>query len=341
METGVSTSPPTRWPLWRLALAAALIGLSTWLGTHVWLQAHLGQDAELDLVWQGVLDGTPHWRAYQNRLMGPWLVQGLSVSGLGGLPTFVALSLLLGFGALCLSLLQRHTEAWSAFGMGLALMLWWLPMHHWSAPWDLLDMLFLLALCLLVARGAPPWQLLVLYGVALWSRESALIVCLYLALCALHGRRWRLLAVAVVAGIAGLLVVHGLREALFRESPLPGVGWDEAHRALGNHNNIAKNLNVLLHAQLTPMGQHALIAYAALLLLHGTAMVVFWRRGHTALALLCLTLLAYLGSMLVFGYVVEGRLYQPLALSAAWLFCEMGRQSSSVDAGRLGTPTPI
>jgi len=58
---------------------------------------------------QGVLRGEPHWRVYQNRLLGPWLVQGVGeiVGSFRLAHVLVAIVLLAASGYLVLVVLSR------------------------------------------------------------------------------------------------------------------------------------------------------------------------------------------------------------------------------------------
>lgn len=324
-------SPSMRDPSGRLGIALVCAALVAWVGSQVWQSAHIHMMIPLEFSWRGVLDGMPHWRAFQNRILGPLMLQGMGAMGLGGLSNYVTLWLLAGFCVLGAFLVRRHGLPALGVGLLVGLALWCLPMHDLSYAWDLPEMLFLLAMSIMVIKQAGPAPFFVLYAVALLNRESALIVCFYLGMRALATGDRKLLLGATVAAVLGWAFVHTLRETLFRESALPNVGLDESNRLLGNHFNLIKNLVILRDAPLGPMQHRALFGYALLLAGHAVAVWLFWRRGQRELTWLSATLLAYLASMVVLGSIFEGRIYQPFALSTGVLLCELiwGRSSRS------------
>ena len=100
---------------------------------------------ELSEAASGVLDGRPHWRAYQNRLLGPWLVLGLSKVGISyrtALIVFSALTFVI-HNFLLAHLLRRlgqsplATTLWVLFFCTAFLLL----QHRWFYTWDSIDLL--------------------------------------------------------------------------------------------------------------------------------------------------------------------------------------------------------
>lgn len=67
---------PKHWVIAPSVLILALIALA-WFVTCWWQQVHASNLNDLVQAYEAVLNGTPHWRAFQNRLMGPYLVSAL------------------------------------------------------------------------------------------------------------------------------------------------------------------------------------------------------------------------------------------------------------------------
>jgi hypothetical protein len=135
---------------------------------------------------EGVVHGVPHWVIYQSRVLGPYILHGLSEIGLGKVWAFAAMLVVCTTlaGRIFLSLLSREFRppyAWLGF-MILQLMVATCMNKMWLYPWDFLSLVFFCLFLGLVLREAPVWQFVLLFVAALFSRESALFMALWLVL---------------------------------------------------------------------------------------------------------------------------------------------------------------
>jgi hypothetical protein len=155
---------------------------------------------------QGVLEGRPHWKTFQGRVLGPIIVKGLSV--LTG--DFVAAHVIFSIAALTLAgflawhLGHRHGDNALAISptptieetqgdvrsalMALAVFeacFAFLVSPPWLYTWDFIDLIvFLIFVDLVLSKARLRWFLL-LFAVALWNRDSANFIALYLIVDAL------------------------------------------------------------------------------------------------------------------------------------------------------------
>lgn len=198
---------------------------------------------------QGVLDGLPHWRVYQSRVLGP-LVMAM-VSGLG--PSFLNAYFITGIATLTATAvvmfrvghrLAGPPGGWAAM-MGLFVLFSVLLTRPWLYIWDFFILLIGATFLLLVVRRAPWWAFLALMAVAFLNHESALFIAIWMAgqgladnwtRWRLDWRRWdwRLLGAGVVGGIAGLELVELLRELLLKREIGPEL-FQDANLA-GDHS---------------------------------------------------------------------------------------------------------
>lgn len=217
------------------------------LGGHVWvlLVAILFAFAQWRLVVlahgadyaapiqeaQHIVLGIPVWRVYQSRVLGPYAVQVLSLLTRNYATAYAlvycfcltvagALSYLTGF------LIKKRTGGLLAFFLFQSLFALCLD-RHWLYLWDAIDILVFYAFFIIVILGASWRWTVLLFAVAIFNRESALFIALWLlgdpicrwALRRLRGKpapvldRSSMLAGALCMGL-GILLVEGLRTAL-------------------------------------------------------------------------------------------------------------------------------
>lgn len=272
-------------------------------------------------ISQSVLDGTPYWRAYQNRLLGPAIIAALdAVTRDYG----VALQLFNFLGLLAQNLLLFALARAADAGRAAALLfccLWSLAFlglqDYYFYPWDILDILILTFFAFsLVNERWLAWSVL-LYPVALLNRESALflplgLVLLLLARISVEGfrRGGRYYALRFTAGVAAILAgaayTKFIRDVLFVTT---GGDTDPEHRVLGNHVYFGPNLH-----QLLVDNWGSLNALVSLLVIGGSlwCVVLFFRNRDAGLRAGYALFLAMVYCVLMFGMVNEARLYIPL-----------------------------
>ena len=247
--------------------------------------------AHLDVV-NGILDGHPYWKAYQNRLLGPWIITGL-VHGTG-LSPLTAMQVF-GFASLCLAnavalrlFASRDTggscgPVW-AWGFAAIYAGAFLAFQDadWLYPWDYLGLTTMLLFARMVVTGGwPVWQMSALCLVELLNRESAQFIALWMVIDSVRFDRsaagWRVVRIdwrRLLAG--GLLCVVCVwwtgfiraRLCLGETGVLPRANIHEF--ASGQFYMLPVTRDLILHEAANPNA-------AALLIFLGALATVLWR----------------------------------------------------------------
>jgi len=177
---------------------------------------------------QGVLDGMPHWRAFQSRLLGPWLVDGLHRL-LGDLVTAhvsyeIGMSTLAGW--LMLKLMNRLHGPQAAWGAFLVLQLLFAFLLHplWLYAWDNASIVLFVLFTYFVMTDKTWRWFVALFAVAIFNRESALYIALWMVLdplCKAVLSRQRpnrfqgfMLGAGILCLIGGMVLIETLRSVL-------------------------------------------------------------------------------------------------------------------------------
>jgi hypothetical protein len=275
----------------------------------------------------GVLNGTPHWRAFQNRLLGPYLLDLFRHFSQNPYNDFAKLFLMLENSAVCgcAYLLTRKVRL-AVLALVASSVLWVCCIHYFSYPWDFIEsvMLTMLFLFALISEGIAPF--LILFIIFVFTRESCIFVGLFLILRGvvpiLFSQR---IAVRPFAWGAGLVVMsvaitEALRKLLFKASMLAGVGTDTLHEKFENHFHHLHNASVFLS------GNKVSIFYAMVMAVFLACSYVGYREKEKNLLAIGITMTVYAMSIFIFGILEEVRLYQPftgiLALIAIYLLFE-------------------
>jgi hypothetical protein len=204
---------------------------------------------------QGVLEGRPEWRAYQNRLLSPYLINAMTLLGLSFTRALVLFHLLclLAEAVLITALLRRFGLARTQTLLYLAALLFGFLvlqddnlLYTWDGP-DLIVFTLLAYAALTGERRLIP--LLALFAIELLNRESALFIAAYIALLGVAlkpgGRGvviadWRLVALGGGLMAGGALYTKLVRDLLFIHGSVSGE--DAGHLVLGNHLVLDTNL---------------------------------------------------------------------------------------------------
>lgn len=289
----------------------------------------------------GVTTGQPHWREVQNRILAPYLTQGLSGLFADFFLAHVAFSIValsiagilafqlgrrhgggMGAGLLCLFLLQ------AAFSFLLS--------PPWLYAWDYIEIITFILFAEFVLSERPwPW-FLALFAVGLLNRESAFYISMWMVLdpwcrwglgrlgrgpaVALDRVKVLVGAVSIPAGIALILSLRGL---LFVEASGPKLSKDA--QAIHDQQfesvfiNLFPNLNDILWDLANPSLSMKFVYPVFVVVLTVTALALAWRRPVRLLAFGLVHLVMIAGAMVV-GKFFETRIFIgfiPLLLVAA------------------------
>lgn len=274
---------------------------------------------------QGVVDGLPHWRIYQSRVLGPYLVHGIEY--LLGLPAPLAY---LAFIASCLLVtklivinfgLRQTTGLTTTLLMLVAgsLLFAMLVDKSWLYPWDLIGLVLFTLFVVMVLMGIRwPW-FVPLAAVAFLNRESGIFICVWLFAQGLlgygpgAGRRppniW-MMAAAGITALAGLAETEWLRARLLVRELGPELDLARGLVTPGQttwfHWKLEENLAGLLSGLTSPSVGMAAIFYV--LPLAGIAIAgAIGVRRYPAYTALCLAYGMNLIFIFLFGIVAESR----------------------------------
>jgi len=307
----------------------ALVALASLLEYRSTLRFHLDPAIQTSMVataW-GVVTGEPHWAGYQSRLLGPWLVRGLSATGCFG-------EGMNGFGRAFLALLLILTVAKNLTLTGVALRLHRsarvalsrtlvaitaftiLQVPEWLYLWDYLDVIvFTLFLYGTLTRKGILYFCL-LFAAAILNRQSGLFIAAWLLLDGVFCRSpstgrldWLTSKTNSVVGagllVAGLLLIHCeqkwllVREIAQADNP--------AFAAEGTFH-LGRNLSTIGRHVLSP---NWTLGFLPGLLSLGTlaGLILFLRKADDLMTKHSLLLIAMLCSVFLFGLVNETRVF--------------------------------
>jgi hypothetical protein len=181
---------------------------------------------------QGVLDGYPHWRLVQARVLGPWLEESLRV--LFGFElrlghVIIAVAVLTLSGVVMFQAgraIGGRQEGWSAL-LAFHVLFSLTMTRPWLYIWDYFVLLVAAVFMLLIIRRAPWWSFLLLMSVAFFNHESALFIGVWMVakgLAAAWANRrpdWWMLGGGVLGSLGGILLVEYLRRSLLKGE----IGW--------------------------------------------------------------------------------------------------------------------
>jgi hypothetical protein len=301
----------------RVLSALILAMLHYQVAIHV---VSLGPSAEAS---QGVLDGLPHWRIYQSRVLGPlWMGSLERWTGLGYLPAYLMTlqlacasvhALLATFYArLGLSVL-RSTALALGFVAAFTPLVW----HEWFYVWDALDLVLVQLFLIGVLSSFRLGVLSCIFAATLLNHEIALIMPVWLIVLQLceawpltrwTQRRALYVGAALATMVLSRLLIEWLRTTFLVREVGPQIFADYDARyadpslqwhLLPNFGQLAEALRAF---SLRGWLAVALVALGALLIRNA-------RSAQPAVRSLAWTFLLLMAATLSFGLVFETRVY--------------------------------
>ena len=162
--------------------------------------------------------------------------------------------------------------------------------------WDFLDMIILTTLLIFIDRKANIWAYIMLFTVAIFNRESALFIPVWLII---DNFKKKEMIYGAIMLLVGYVAIDLMRD-MFIASLYPSVGLDEGHKAIGNSILFTKNIKYFFqHYDSWNMGDFAYIP--ALMV---SSILLRWRNIKVFL----LTLFIFI-TILVFGCIHETRVW--------------------------------
>lgn len=280
-----------------------------------------------------VTAGHPLWETFQSRVLGPYLIEalsfGLSRNYVAAYICFQIITVAIA-GFLCWRLGRKYGGGNQ--GALLALMIFIFCFVLLLSPpmlysWDLIDLIVFAVFIELALSRRPTSWFIVLFAISIWNRDSAFFIALWLIFDPiirwLYQRRnrplnpaldWRRIVAAIACIVAGLIIVHALKETLTVEHIDHGVpfvdgSWGArpvSHGAGGEYNfSLFANIKLLKHSLFTPWF-FILVPFVPTAILLGAAFARLDPERYLALYLVELSMLA---GCFLFGDFGELRIY--------------------------------
>lgn len=188
---------------------------------------HSGNIQDQLTIVTSPLDGNAWWRAFQNRLLSGALVSVV------GLNLFIALSI-----AVKNFLFFKLTRDLS-LTFGFVLLFCLFQDSRWLLAWDMIDTIIIILMLIGYKNSYSDRYYLFLFSIAIFNRESALFIPLFVIIKNLYLKKSILLPVLMI--IFGVVVTLLLRDA-FLISTQSYIGMDMANKTLGNHYYLPDNI---------------------------------------------------------------------------------------------------
>jgi len=307
-----------------MPVCLVLIALLTLMELRLVMLIHHERFKILVDAAHGVIIGTPHWVAYQNRLLGPWLVQFISqLTGWAFTKSFIifiVMSLLLANLVSFYLFFDLTKNRLISLKYTLYFSLCFLALQDisWLFLWDFLDIMIFFVFVYGIFRNWKTRFFIYLFIVSLLNRENALFISLWLIIDAfkyeskspnIRTRSLKInypnLLLGILLSIVGILYIKLVRDWLFVRSGLSGVGLDSVHAAIGQHivlfANIARLFNV--------WHQKNINILPAFLFIGLTIYLFIKMRFDQFFIKVMLLFLCMLVSIFVFGYISEPRVF--------------------------------
>lgn len=328
----------------RLALVAIAAGLCTKTIVFLyWDWEHLAQAAA------GVIEGKPHWRAYQNRLLGPYVVQALTFFGPPykiALLLVTALILMIHHLILYACLRRVPVAPWASV---LLVFTWSFIFvafldRRWFYIWDVIDLVVFTPVAFLIVFSQRPALIMLGFPVALLNRESALFLPVAYMIregmrCIAHRATFsdlRLVAWKLVAAsglvIGGALYTKYIRDALFVEQLSGGI--DAANALLGNHFYLVSNVRGLLFSNFKSV--YGIFSLTIVIACAYMAHVFAATRDEKVRAGVIFFVL--LVNILAFGMITETRMLFPLISLTMFIMLAHIRSAHGEEARLFASP---
>jgi hypothetical protein len=301
-----------------LAVWAASFVLSLAQWHHVDL--FFGDDFEqIVQAEQGILDGYPHWRYVQSRVLGPWLEKFLSVLfgfDLSVAHVIIAIAVLTLCGVVMFHAgraIGGRQRGWSAL-LAFHVLFTLTMVRPWLYIYDYFVLLAAALFMLLMIRRAPWWSFLLLMSAAFFNHDSALFIGVWMVAKALvdtwaERRRpnWGMLGGGVLGSLGGILLIEYLRTALLKRA----VFWVQPSfpPPLETHYFILRlhpNLHYIYRWIVHPTSDLLFLMPLALVLVLALAVILVVRHGMKA-APLAIYAGTQVAALLLFAILSETR----------------------------------
>lgn len=279
----------------------------------------------------GVTIGEPHWRVYQNRLLGPFSVKGLSeILGMtyAQVYMFFTMGLLVIQNVLFFALFRqltddnrlsvRYTLYFVAFFIALS-------DSNWLYLWDFLDIIVFTLFIYGILAYKNNWYFLFVFGIAILNKESGLFIALWLILDALIEKRdtnsfyfamklrdLKRLFLGIALLVGGIFFVEWIRDALFIKSAAGGgVKFTGIEYGKYVHFKFLINLKVFVY-NLTNLNFLLNFLVNIFILALPLFVIIQSKKAEETIFKIIILFLAIYSTIMLFGVLNETRVYNIL-----------------------------
>ncbi len=294
---------------------------------------HFERMDELAMVSYGPITGEPFWRAFQNRLLGPFLIDtGINLFGISIVNSFkiILLGTLIFANSSVVIIFKKlglTKERVIGFLVIFNFLFLILQDHRWIMIWDPIDIIIFLWFFYGLIKQKSFTYFTLLFLIALFNRESALFIALWFILDGIYpvfkkkSIELKKLLIGSFLMVTGILYTWWIRTILFKKSMIDYVGKDLEHVATGgNHINFMRNLEILVEnivrVQIDSMALVFVGYLGYLFIVHRSKLNAFMIKGGI------LTFVMF-SSIWFFGIITETRQYLyliPFVLISHWYF---------------------
>jgi hypothetical protein len=301
--------------------ASFVLSVAQWHHVNLFFGRYLQSNLQAE---QGILNGYPHWRVVQSRVLGPWLEKFLNLlfgfrlsvaHMIIAIATLTLCGVVMFHAGRAIGGRQRGWSALLAFQVLFTLMM----ARPWLYIYDYFVLLVAALFMLLLIHRAPWWSFLLLMSAAFFNHESALFIGVWMVTKALadawaERRRpdWGMLGGGVLGSLGGILLIEYLRTSLLKgetgwellgakppTTPLPLEGHYYFLRLPGN-------LNVIYYWMMHPRSDLLFVIPLPLVLALALAVILVMRHGVKA-APLAIYAVTTASALLLFGFIEEQR----------------------------------
>ncbi len=187
------------------------------------------------------LNGTAHWRAFQNRLLPGFILE--NITSKDPYRVFIFMTCLVA-NLMTFVLYKKYSNRTALINVGLLIFFFILLQYwRWIFGWDLLDIIIFTLFLIGIDRGYGLVYFTILFAGAIFNRETALVIPLWIILNEIRGRKriWNIIYGGILTA-GGIALIQYLR-SFFKISCAGYVGADLQHVKFGNHFWLLENLS--------------------------------------------------------------------------------------------------
>jgi len=293
-------------------------------------------------VANGVFTGHPQWIAYQNRLMGPYLVQfisGFGISNISAVKVFTLLTITIQNLVLFALLVKSGISYSKALSYIVFYSFAFVCLQDYGFyTWDSIEAILFTLFAWGILQGKSMSYFIFLFLAAIFNRESALFISLYLMFDSFQINKMKVhlesrskLLVGSFLMIAGIIYTKLIRDYLFISQP---DGFkDSVHAQIGNHIHLQTNLTDLFINNLTSI--HIL---NTIFILGSVFYLAYFIKQYNDRQLKALAVfLVLVINILIFGVINETRMY--IILVPFLIFFQMDHHASEISGGMFAVQT--